>query len=131
MLCRLESDYTLKEYTQYHDCGKPACKEVDANGRVHFPNHAEISANTYRLNMFMPCKTVEKLIRMDMVVHKMKADEIAEFAKVPEAVSLLFTALAEVHANSELFGGIDSTSFKIKWKHINKRGCALLKSFEV
>lgn len=62
-----------------------------------------------------------------MMVHTMKADDIPEFAKSREAVSLLLTALAEVHANAELFGGIDTISFKIKWKHVDKRGTALMK----
>ena len=66
-----------------------------------------------------------------MFVHTMSAADIPEFVKKPEAVSLLFTALAEVHANAELFGGIESTSFKIKWKHIDKRGCAINKLLKV
>lgn len=130
LLEKLLDDETLKLYTQYHDCGKPLCRTVDENGKVHFPNHAEVSAQVWREN-FPSIYTVENLIRMDMVVHTMSACDIPEFVKNPEAVSLLFTALAEVHANAELFGGIESTSFKIKWKHIDKRGCAINKLLKV
>lgn len=117
---------TLQIYALFHDCGKPDCKEVDAEGKVHFPNHAEVSANVFA-NTFSNVLWVENLIRMDMIVHTMKAEDVPEFAKRPEAVSLLVTALAEVHANAELFGGVESTSFKIKWKQVNRRGAAIIK----
>lgn len=98
---------------------------MDANGKVHFPNHAEVSARVWAEHFSN--NRVQNLIAMDMIVHTMKADDVPEFAKRSEAVSLLLTALAEVHANSELFGGIESTSFKIKWKQVNKRGAAIVK----
>jgi hypothetical protein len=34
--------------------------------------------------------------------------------------------LCEIHANADMFGGINSTSFKIKFKQINKRGKAII-----
>lgn len=122
---KLLDDETLKQYTLFHDCGKPNCQQVDDTGRVHFPNHAAVSAQVWRENG--GCEQVARLIEMDMKVHTMKADEIPEFIKHREAVSLLYTALAEVHANAELFGGIESTSFKIKYKQVDKRGAAILK----
>ena len=42
-------------------------------------------------------------------------------------MSLLLAGLAEIHSNAEMFGGLDSVSFKIKWKQINKRGKAICK----
>jgi hypothetical protein len=65
---------------------------------------------------------------MDMDVHLMKAADITEFIKRPEAITLLITALCEIHSNCAMFGGIESTSFKIKWKHIDKRGRAIFKT---
>ena len=62
------------------------------------------------------------LIRLDMKIHTLKADEIEEFIQHPEAITLLLAGLAEVHSNAKMFGGLESDSFKIKWKHINKRG---------
>lgn len=35
--------------------------------------------------------------------------------------NLCFSALAEVHSNSAMFGGTDSDSFKIKLKKIKQR----------
>lgn len=130
MIERILDDEVLALYTQFHDCGKPDCREIDQDGRVHFPNHAEVSARVWRENtdsVILLNREVENLIKMDMIVHTMKACDVPEFAKRREAVSLLLTALAEIHANAELFGGIESTSFKIKWKQVNKRGAAILK----
>lgn len=110
----------IEEYTIYHDCGKPYCITTDESGRRHFPNHADVSARTWEETG--GCTTVQKLISMDMVVHTMKAADIDEFIKHPEAITLLLTALAEVHSNAKMFGGIESDSFKIKWNQINKRG---------
>lgn len=115
----------IEEYTLFHDCGKPYCKTLDENGKCHFPNHAEIS---YQIWMDAGGnRQAAKLMRMDMMIHQMKASEIDEFIKHPEAITLLLTGLAEVHANGEMFGGFESNSFKIKWKQINKRGAAICK----
>ena len=64
---------------------------------------------------------------MDMIIHTMKAADIDEFIKKPEAITLLIVGLAEIHSNAELFGGYDSQSFKIKWNQINRRGNAVVK----
>ncbi len=116
---------TISVYMIYHDCGKPFCRTVDETYRVHFPNHAQVSANVWKA-----CGGSEqeaKLMAMDMHVHTMKAAEIDEFIKHPEAITLLVAAFCEIHANANMFGGIDSTSFKIKWKQIDKRGKAICK----
>jgi hypothetical protein len=62
---------------------------------------------------------------MDMMIHTMKSGDNDEFIKHPEAITLLLAGLAEVHSNAKMFGGTDSTSFKIKWNQINKRGKAI------
>lgn len=67
---------------------------------------------------------------MDMDIHVLKSDGVEEFASRPEAISLLLTGLAEIHANAEMFGGIESTSFKIKFKQINKRGKQIINLLE-
>lgn len=113
----------IEEYTIYHDCGKPYCITTDEAGRRHFPNHAYVSAKTWE--EVGGHTQAQKLISMDMVVHTMKAPDIDEFIKNPEATTLLLTALAEVHSNARMFGGTDSDSFKIKWKQIDKRGKAI------
>ena len=123
ILSALLSRDIIEEYTIYHDCGKPYCKSVDENGRTHFPNHADVSYLTW-LGVGGRCDAA-KLMKMDMMIHTMKAKDVDEFVTHPEACTLLLAGLAEIHANAKMFGGIDSTSFKIKWSQINKRGKAI------
>lgn len=111
---------TMEAYQLFHDCGKPACRTDE--GR--FPDHAAVSKRVWLEAGGDPA--VGELIGMDMDIHLLKADEVAEFASRPQAIGLLLTGLAEIHANASMFGGLDSTSFKIKWKHINKRGRQIL-----
>lgn len=117
----------IEEYTIFHDAGKPYCLFIDESGKKHFPNHAEVSY--YKYLEVGGSKEVANLIRMDMMIHTMKAADIEEFIKHPEAITLLLVGLSEVHSNSKLFGGIESDSFKIKWKQINKRGQAICSKF--
>jgi len=115
----LPLDQTL-EYCIYHDCGKPFCETIDDTGKRHFPNHAFISkatAETMGLS-----EQVCKLIGMDMDIHLLKSEGLEEFASRPEAITLLMVGLSEIHANCQMFGGIESISFKIKFKHLEKRG---------
>lgn len=118
----------VREYQIYHDCGKPFCREVDDQGRVHFPEHAKVSAEVWKA--LGRSSKVGKLIEQDMDIHLMKASGIEEFAKRDTAATLLLTGLSEIHANASMFGGIDSVSFKIKYKQINKRGKALMPYLE-
>lgn len=113
----------IGEYTIFHDCGKPYCLIIDEDGKRHFPNHAKKSYQTW-LGTSGNLQ-VAKLIKMDMIIHTMKAADIDEFVTHPEAVTLMLVGLAEIHSNAKMFGGLDSTSFKIKWGQINKRGKAI------
>ena len=110
----------IELYHRYHDCGKPHCQTLGDDGRAHFPDHARISANLWR-EIGGP-EPIARLIRMDMDAHLLKDDGTAEFAARPEAATLLLTALAEIHSNAPMFGGIESTSFKMKWKQLDRRG---------
>ncbi len=114
----------LAEYTKFHDIGKVFCRVVDAEGKQHFPDHAKVSEKVWL--EYGGSVQVGKLIGMDMDIHQLKAVDIAEFTSRPEAVSLLLAGLSEVHSNSQLFGGIESISFKIKYKQIDKRGQAII-----
>lgn len=119
--------YVMDRYLTLHDCGKPAVRTVDENGKQHFPNHAESSEKVY-LAAFkeQADETVAYLIRHDMDAHLLKNDGVEAFAANPTAVCQLLAALAEVTSNAAMFGGIESTSFKIKFKQINQRGKAVL-----
>jgi hypothetical protein len=117
---KLAPTWIWYDYTLYHDCGKPRCLTIDENGKRHFPNHAKISADLYRAAN--GDEEAAKLIEMDMDIHLLKTEGIEEFASRPEAITLLIAGLAEIHSNAIMFGGIESTSFKIKWKHLDKKG---------
>ena len=121
----LPDDETLSLYTVYHDCGKPFCLEVDENGRKHFPNHAEISYKVF--TRIFQNNTAAELIRCDMDIHTLKSDGVDEFCTNPHCLTLLLSGLAEIHSNAKMFGGTDSTSFKIKWKAITQRGKQITK----
>lgn len=110
----------VEEYQLFHDCGKPFCKTVDEQGKQHFPDHAAVSERIWR--EIGGNEQAARLIGMDMDIHLLKDDGVADFASRAEAATLLLTGLAEIHSNARMFGGIESTSFKIKWKHIDKRG---------
>jgi hypothetical protein len=114
----------LEDYHIYHDCGKPMCIKIDENGKQHFPNHAEASYQRWTDCSVQDPRNaaIGRLIRMDMDIHLINAEGLLEFSKRPEAISLMITGLCEIHSNAAMFGGIESTSFKIKWKHIDKRG---------
>lgn len=111
---------TLKLYTIMHDCGKPLCLEIDQDGRRHFPNHAQISYQTFI--KFYEDPIAAELILHDMDIHTLKAEGVENFSKNSYSITLLMAGLAEIHSNAKMFGGIESTSFKIKWKCISQRG---------
>ena len=121
ILSALLSKDIIKEYTTFHDCGKGYCLIVDSAGKRHFPNHAEKSYETWLSVGGNP--QAAKLMKMDMMIHTMKADDIDEFITHPEAITLLLASLSEIHANNKANNGdLNSVNFKIKWKHINKFG---------
>lgn len=120
ILKSLPSDDTLKLYTIFHDCGKLFCLTIDENGKRHFPEHAKVSHEIFK--KYFDNDVSADLILHDMDIHLLKSDGVEEFSKLPNAITLLLTGLSEVHSNSNMFGGISSTSFKIKHKSISKRG---------
>lgn len=120
ILSSIPDDETLELYTTYHDCGKPFCLTIDDDGKRHFPNHAEVSYNIFKT--IFNNDVAADLIRHDMDIHLLKSTGVADFTKNPHAITLLIAGLSEVHSNSNMFGGIDSTSFKIKLKTISQRG---------
>lgn len=103
-----------------HDCGKPFCLEIDETGRRHFPNHAQISYDVF--TRFYNDPVAAELILHDMDIHMLKAEGVDEFLKNPNALTHLLIGLSELHSNARMFGGIESTSFKIKYKSICQRG---------
>ena len=127
IISNLHNIDVIKEYAINHDCGKHLTKTIDSDGKVHYPKHEEYSCN-YWLEHFPEKTEVSWLILNDMFFHTCSSKELedTELSK-KDLFTLLLTSLAEIHANAELFGGIDSTSFKIKFKQINRRGMQLCK----
>lgn len=113
---------TIKHYTIWHDLGKPFCRTIDADGKQHFPNHAEKSKEIWN-ELFSNRKTESRLIASDMDFHTLKFDEILEkHTDIQDICTLMLAALAELHSNASMFGGIESDSFKIKFKKLEKLG---------
>jgi hypothetical protein len=108
-------------YHVFHDCGKPACQTIDEQGRKHFPDHAKWSKEQY-VRIFGENGTVPELIGSDMDFHTKSGEDLAHLWNSPLALTLYFTAWAEIIANSQMFGGFDSTSFKIKKKKLIQAG---------
>lgn len=124
-------DGQLRQYTLYHDCGKPYCRRLDKKtGQQHFPDHALVSS--YVWACVGGNDNIGQLIASDMDVHTASAEDIQRKLEEghwsrEQAVSLLLAALAEIHSNAKLFGGTESTSFKMKWKTVDRRGRQICK----
>lgn len=113
---------TIKHYNIFHDIGKPYCRVVDENGKHHFPNHAQKSKETWD-QLFPERTTISNLIAHDMDFHTLKFEEILEQnLSLQDICTLMITALAELHSNANMFDGIESDSFKIKFKKLEKLG---------
>lgn len=120
---------TIKHYTIWHDISKPFIKQIDESGKVHYPDHANKSAELFR-NHIRNDNIIIDLIGLDMLCHTSSFEEICKL-KLPTKIicTLLISALAELHSNAELFGGIESDSFKIKFKRLEKLGSKLCKFY--
>lgn len=117
----------IRDYNVYHDCGKPYCAIQDSLGR-HFPDHASVSKKVWLESGGDP--VVGRLIGLDMLLHISTVSEVVmEDLGIKDACTLIITAFAEVHSNASMFGGFESTSFKIKHKKLCRNAKALLAKF--
>lgn len=123
LLSSLLPEDIIAEYTLFHDCSKPYCIQYDQNGKRHFQNHAELSFRKWL--EVGGNEDAAILMRMDMDIHSLKDKDVNEFCNRPQAITLLLAGLAEIHSNATMFGGMESVSFKIKFKQIEKRGKAI------
>lgn len=108
----------LQTYAIYHDCGKPYCIQYDDQGHHHFPNHAQVSYNIWMQNT--GCDNIGWYILHDMDFHTLRGSCLDVLITDRRSVELLLMAYSEIHANASMFGGIESTSFKIKKKRLDK-----------
>lgn len=119
----------IRLYNIYHDCGKPYCITHDSSGTTHFPNHAHVSKDIW--NSMSDNRLVGELIGHDMCLHTETAECIKQLNwDKRTAFTLLITAFAEIHSNAMMFGGIESVSFKMKWKQVERRGKMLFNLFK-
>ena len=58
----------------------------------------------------------------DMDFHIKRGDDLVDTWELDIAISLYLAAWAEIYANSQMFGGINSESFKIKRKRLIQAG---------
>lgn len=119
-LSSLPSDEDMREYLVYHDCGKPFCRVEDADGKQHFPGHEIVSYMRYK--MYSDNELVADLIRSDMDVHRLKAEEIDEFLTRKNSTAMILAGLSEIHSNANALGGFSKDSFKIKMKKFDRIG---------
>jgi hypothetical protein len=106
----------IYQYHINHDMGKPYCIVYGEDGKAHYPNHSQISYELY-VSKFGQ-NVYADLIKNDMIFHSGSMEEIKSYCKNPIAIHSYATAWAEIFSNAELFGGIESTSFKIKKKKL-------------
>lgn len=122
----------MRHYHMYHDCGKPFClKAID--GKNHYPNHAKVSKEIHEQYFDMP--VASQLIEFDMNFHNLKSEALDNWLNENKLnnkllASLYLTAWAELLANSMLFGGEKTDSFKIKKKQLIKAGKKLFNLYK-
>lgn len=129
-------------YAIYHDCGKWKVREVDSDGRQHFPNHARVSSELWLSVTSMghygnnsnrrQRSFVADLMRNDMAMHTLTAEQLRDsviMRHIDLASTLLISSVAELHANAPMFGGFESSGFKIKAKHVKRRGAQVCRRF--
>lgn len=120
----LQYDYkTMESYQIYHDCGKHLSKNIDENGKTHYPNHAEHSSNLY--GKYFNNEIAKELILKDLNFHTFNSENMIQWIKEENKktlASLYLTAWAEILANASMFGGFESESFKIKRKKLIQHG---------
>lgn len=121
ILENLHSVDIIKQYTINHDVGKPYTITFDEDGKKHYVNHSQKSKEIWLTSNGDPI--VGNLIGNDLLFHTKKYDEIRELnLPIKDICTHLVVALAELHANAALFGGITSESFCIKFKKLEKLG---------
>lgn len=118
--------FTTTTYQLFHDCGKPLCRTIDRHGGVHYYDHAQVSARQIEHIFGKEEHDLIFLVEHDMDYHTKKTEELRELSNTKYGFTLYLTAWAEINANSTMFGGKDSVSYKIKKKKLIKH----LKLFE-
>ncbi len=113
----------IEQYHVFHDIGKPYClKHID--GKSSFPEHAQCSHQIF--SQYCDHPLINDCILFDMLLHQSTCEEIKIWKNQHQHLDyyhdlsslLSMTTIAELHSNSLMFGGFESSSFKIKEKKI-------------
>jgi hypothetical protein len=80
IISKLMDDEIMKNYQIFHDIGKPYCREVDGEGKQHFPNHASKSYEIYS-HLYPEQKTVADLIKKIWLYILLKLKRLRSFPK--------------------------------------------------
>lgn len=138
-LAELHPEDISRNYLIYHDCGKPFCLYIDEQGRRHFPKHAQESKEIFFKISDLDLSTVKKaqiadLISWDMIFHTATAKKITDYLKntwsKKDALTLLLASFSEIHSNASMFGGVNSVSFKTKYRRLKRRMKQTLKFYK-
>lgn len=115
----------IETYAIWHDIGKTETLQIGEDGRRRFPGHAEASR---RIWLSIDGDTeIAELMGLDMIFHTESAEQILERGLSNKMLcTLMLSALSELHANAEMFGGIQSESFCIKYKKLEQRAKKIL-----
>lgn len=120
----------MRHYHIYHDCGKPDCHSQDEKG-THYHGHEDMSAIIHAKHF--DCQEATQLIANDMIFHKSNSTQLNEWLSQKDKTfiySLYLTAWAEIFANCQMFGGVESEGFKIKKKRLLKHFKIIENHFE-
>jgi hypothetical protein len=55
-----------------------------------------------------------------MKIHKLRSNTFEDFLTIPNLITHIIVGLAEMNSNAEMFGGVNSDSYKIKYKNFDK-----------
>lgn len=120
----------IETYAIWHDIGKTETLQIGEDGRRRFPGHADASKRIW-LSLGGDNEIAE-LIGLDMIFHTESAEQILQRNLDKKILcTLMLSALCELHANAEMFGGIQSESFCIKYKKLEQRAKKVLTTMSI
>jgi len=120
----------IETYAIWHDIGKTETLQIGEDGRRRFPGHAEASKRIWLELEGDP--EIAELMGLDMIFHTESAEQILERGLDNRILcTLMLSALSELHANAEMFGGIQSESFCIKYKKLEQRAKKILATLTI
>lgn len=107
--------FLVERYHTIHDCGKTFVKELDIDGKIHYPNHSSVSAGIVK-TLYSEDEFLQLFVQNDMLFHNGTFENQTNFLKENgenNTLLLLVTAYCAIHANRKTFG---EESFRIKIK---------------